>query len=272
MKPERYEALLGEFDALTDLGAAVSAKLVGTLPEPMHLNYLDAIFAKLLEHAICLRRIAPNLSSNAAQIWPLASECAVARSLIEAHDVLCYMAHPGEGEDEREFRVLLWRLHDGHRRIKMVDAIGSSHPEAERIRSEAIKLQQQISTHRWFPRLSKEKQRKVASGDAPPFTLTQREMNERNEVNHDYHTAATMFLSQYVHTFPMSIHQLRAFRAGTDDALRMVAMPLQYACGFLASATIRMAETFPAGATRPRDDQAVAFMNWLNVVRRGVKL
>ncbi len=271
MDRDRYSRVLAEFDGLVELGVAVSIKVVGMQPEPMYLNYLDAIYTKLLAHAISLRKLSPIFSEQTSQLWDFPSACAIARCLIEAHDVLGYMSHEGEGPDERDFRVLLWRLHDAHRRIKMATAIGSTHPHFLKTREKAESLTHEVMSHSQYPKISIEMQRKIRTGDAPHATLTQRGMNERNGVDHDYHTAATMWLSQYVHTYPMAVHQLRAFRAGTPEALGMSAMPIQYACGFLASAIFKMAEAFPVATPQPTATQARAFETWRAVVRSGVK-
>jgi hypothetical protein len=95
-------------------------------------------------------------------------------------------------------------------------------------------------------------------------------MNKANFVDHDYHRTATMWLSQYVHTFPMSVHQMLNFRAGTLEARHMSAMPIQYSCGFLASAITKMAKIFPTANIDIRDADEGIFSRWCAVVEQGV--
>ncbi|MGQ2992765.1 hypothetical protein [Variovorax sp.] len=245
MEKNRYTKQLEYFDLLLDAGVQVSARTVGMQPPEMRFNYLDRIFTKVLAHAIALRNLSPDFSRQGSHIWDPASASAVARSLIEAHDVLWYMPADGEGEDEREFRVLLWRLHDKQRRAQMLVLLKSVHPDKEKIVLEAQELGAQAMAHNWFPRLRVDLQQKIRKGDAPAFMVSQKEMNERNGVNNDFHKMATMWLSQYVHTFPMGIHQMREFVAGEEGALGISAMPVQFACAFLSNAIFKMFTVFP---------------------------
>ncbi|MEO6032133.1 MAG: hypothetical protein ABIP61_09565, partial [Burkholderiaceae bacterium] len=108
MKLERYKEILAEFDLLIDVGKAVSQRLVGTTPIHSHHSYSDPIFTKLLCHAMSLRNLSPQLTqSSTQQLWDMPSACAVARCIIEAHDVLEYIALAELPLQEREFRLLV---------------------------------------------------------------------------------------------------------------------------------------------------------------------
>lgn len=270
MKQDRYAEILGEFETLLRFGTEVSNRLVGTTPTEKHLSYADSIYTKLLCHAVSLHKLSPQIENTPEhELWDLPSACAIARCIIETHDVLGYMVFSEASAEERDFRLLLWRLHDQQRRSKMLHSIESQDPRAEEIHVRAKELNDETLNHPWFPRVVKNLQNKIKSGDAPAFLLSQREFNKANSVNHEYYTSATMWLSQYVHTFPMSIHQLSEFRAGTAEALHISSMPIQYTLGFLAVAIIKMAETFSANAELTEADAAL-FSKWCAVVEHGV--
>ena len=132
MKQERYAEILGEFEALQRLGTAVSNRLVGTVPQARHLSYADLIYTKLLCHAVSLHKLSPQIeSSSKYELWDLPSACAIARCIIEVHDVLGYMVFSEVSPEERDFRLILWRLHDQQRRSKMLKSIQSQDPRAE---------------------------------------------------------------------------------------------------------------------------------------------
>ena len=141
---------------------------------------------------------------------------------------------------------------------------------ADEIHARVGDLTSEVMAHTCFVNLNKQLQGRIKSGDAPSFLLSQRDLNKANGVNHEYHTAATMMLSQYVHTLPMSVHQLFEFKAGTPEALHMSSMPIQYSLGFLARSILRMVENFPAADQGLTDPQAAVFYRWNAAVERGV--
>lgn len=272
MLPDRYLALLGEYDSLVEYAQSISCKLVGTeLVEP-HLSYADAIFTKLLCHAISLRKLSPvSQDAKLPELWDLASASAVARSLIEAFDALSYIALQPTTSDERSFRLLLWELHDQQRRLRMLERIGSSDPRVAEIRTRSKELVGRLQASPPFAAANGDFRARVLRGDAPPVHLSQKDLNAASNVDHDYYIAATMFLSQYVHTLPVSVHQLMHFRAGDPEALRLCSMPLQYSMAFLARATEGMLSLFPHGYVAPSATVKTSMETWLHLLSRGVR-
>lgn len=249
----------------------VSNRLVGTKPQEKHLSYADSIYTKILCHAVSLHKLSPQVKNKQKhELWDLPSACAIARCIIETHDVLGYMVFSEVSPEERDFRLLLWRLHDQQRRSKMLISINSQDPRTEEIHIRSRELLHEAINHSWYPNVPKNLQNKIKSGDAPSFLLSQREINTANSVNHEFHTSATMWLSQYVHTLPMSVHQLIEFRAGTPEALHISAMPIQYSLGFIASSVTKMAETFLKGTIELTASDADLFSKWCSVVKHGV--
>ena len=267
MTPDRYLRVLREYDELLEHAKAISARLVGRTLESNELLYADAIYTKLICHGISLRKLSPSLDDG--ELWDVASASAVARALIEAYDALAYIViHPVPPED-REFRMLLWDLHDQQRRLRMLEKLKSLNPEVEGIRLRASSLAYRVARHALFPSLSRDLQTKIKRGDAPAVHLSQRELNAASGVDHDYYTTATMFLSQYVHTFPMSLRQLMEFRAGDPDALRVASLPLQYCMPFLAKAIEGAIQTWPDGQLERSESFQVLLSSWLVIAERG---
>jgi hypothetical protein len=152
----------------------------------------------------------------------------------------------------------------------MLERIRSTKPEVESIRSRATQLAADLAACPEYATASRELHSKVARGDAPPIHFSQRESNVAGSVNHDYYTAATMHLSQFVHTLPMSVHQLMHFRAGEPDALHACAMPVQYSLAFLAKAVAGMTSVFPEGAVPAKPETHNAIELWLGLLEKGV--
>jgi hypothetical protein len=267
---DRYVEIFSDFERLLQCGMEISRLLVGTKTVETHLSYADPIFTKLLCHAISLRTLSPTPKQGVGgELWDLPSACAIARCIIEAHDVLCYLVFNAISLEERELRTLIWKLHDKQRRLKMLEAIKSKDPRVEEIREDIKALLEKVTAHPTFSTLSNHHRKKILC-DAPSFLVSQRELNQANSVNHDYHTSATMWLSQYVHTFPMALHQLFDFKAGTPDALRLSSMPIQYSSGFMAKAIVGMASVFPGANINVTADDAFLFSKWCDIVEQGV--
>lgn len=268
MTPERYRDVLREFDSLVAHGRAISERLTGRQIPRKEVSYADAIYTKLLCHAISLRKLSPSLTHE-NELWDVASAAAVARSLIEAFDALAYIGIHPLTETEREFRILLWKLHDQQRRLQMLEKFRSANPQVEEIRTRAGTLFRSVVGHPFYPSISKEVQRKITKGDAPAFHLSQRDLNVASGVDHDYHTTATMFLSQYVHTFPFSLHQLMEFRAGEPEALRLSSIPLQYSMSFIAKSIMGMIHIWPEGDVPATEEVGQLLYRWLVIAEKG---
>jgi hypothetical protein len=272
MTPDRYRKLLGEHDVLISHARAISDRLVGRRIDHKFLSYSDAIYTKLICHGISLRRLSPALdSAQPTELWDVASGCAVARALIEAYDALAYIGVHQVDPSEREFRVLLWELHDQQRRLSMLEKIGSVDPRVSGIRERVAELSARLTSHAFYSNVSKEVRGKVARGEAPPVHLSQRELNAASGIDHEYYIAATMFLSQYVHTYPLSLHQLMHFRAGEPDALHVSSMPLQYSMPFLAKAIEGMVAVWPEGRVEPSGEVDRILRSWLAIAEKGVR-
>lgn len=271
MEIARYKEILGELEMFISIGTSVSNRLVGTATDDLHQSYADPIFTKLVCHAISLHKLSPQVNQlDSTQFWDMPSACAIARCIIEAHDVLEYIALGKTEESERSFRLLVWRTHDQQRRSHMLHSIQSNDPRASEIHARARKLALQVEQHPWFSKIGKNIKKRIQNGDAPSFLISHKELNAANGVNHDYHVSATMMLSQYVHTLPMATHQLLEFKAGTPEALHLSSMPIQYSLGFLARAIVRMTDVFTHGDLELTEEQALALERWNAVVENGV--
>jgi hypothetical protein len=270
MTPAKYREILAEFDTLLSHAQALCDRLTNRAFEGRHLAYVDTIYTKLICHGISLRRLSPSLDARVArqELWDLPSVCAVARSLIEAYDALAYIGALNIGENEREFRLLLWNAHDHGRRLTMLEKIGAMHARIDEIRQEAAALSEQIWSHECFANASKDLQARVKRGE--PFHLTQKERNIAHGINNDFYAAATMFLSQYVHTLPFAIHQLMHAKAGDPASIQLSSMPLRYTMPFIVKAVDAITALWPDAQEPVPDDLDTLIRQWRHVAENGV--
>jgi hypothetical protein len=268
----RYAEVVSAFDSLVDYALTVSSELVGHASTEEHLGYADPIFAKLVCHAVSLRKLLPHPDDKPRnELWDISSTSAIARSLIEAFDALAYIAINNVSPEEREFRILLWELHDQVRRKKMLEHIGSQNPKVAEIHSSAALLQEKVTRHSFYANVAAGIRSKVTRDDAPPFHLSQQERCVTNGIDFDYYNAATMHLSQFVHTLPFAIHQLTHFRAGEADSLILMSLPVQYSTAFLGKAIDGMRMIFPGKLSEPPAVVAMEIQVHVEMLASGLK-
>ncbi len=267
-----YRAAIREFDAVLEHAKAVSAALVGKNPSSTNASYAEQIFVKALSHCLVVRQLAPDPTRTRTQeLWDVPSISAIARCVIEAHDAFFYVAAMECKADEAGFRVLLWEAHDKSRRAKMLKAIGSTDSRNTQLFREADEYVAKLIDHSFFGVMRKDLQKKVREGEPPAYHLSQREMCAAAEVDHDYYTAVTMQLSQHVHTYPFSVRQLFAFKAGSLDSLRLMALPMQYTIPFLARITECTRSLFPGITPEPPSRTARSMALWRAISTNGLK-
>lgn len=262
-----YRAKLREFDAVLEHGRAASAALAGLDLDAPHLSYGGQIFVKLLGHCASLRQLAPDPGQQQPrELWDLSSMSAVARCVIDAHDAFEYIAAQPVTASERGFRIRLWELHDATRRLKMLAAIGSADPAAAGIRADAARLQLALETHEYLASLAPvpqaELRLRLRRSDPPDFHLGRRQRCEMSGVDPDWHHALTLQLSQHAQTLPFSVHQLFQSRAGSPQALRLMALPLVFALPFLARAIHGMDLLLPGRIPKPPSRTARTMQLW----------
>ena len=272
MTPQRYIALLSEYDAIFAHARGMSDRLAGRFVSEKHLAYAETIFTKLLCHASSLRKLSPTLQpTSGPELWDIGAACTLARALIEAFDALAYVSLHPIPPLERELRILVWELHDKEHRLHMLEDIGSRDANVQIIRADAKVLHDMVMAHPSYAGLPKELKKAIAGGKAPSFLRSKRERNAASGINHDYYNAVTMYLSQYVHTLPFALSHLTLTHAGDPGALQLVAMPLQYSMTFLAKTIVGIAALWPDTELNMSVDLRRAVDSWLVLAERGVK-
>ncbi|RZL34947.1 MAG: hypothetical protein EOP35_16015 [Rubrivivax sp.] len=270
-----YKARVREFDAVLEHGKALLAALSGQAPESVHAAYGVQIFAKLLAHGSALRGLAPESSGGALPgLADLPSMCALARCVVEAHDAFEYIAGHDVAAVERNFRMLLWELHDETRRLKMFDAEDAAEPHVAALRGDARKRQAELEKHEFLASLPAGLQaalrQRLAESDPPAFHLGQRQRCGLSGVNADWHNAVALQLSQYAYTLPTAL-LLPAIANGSPEALRLTALPLVLTLPLLVRVTQAVAAFAPGRAPEPPSRTARTMAVWRSHAERGTR-
>lgn len=267
-----YRKEVRDFDAVLEHAKAVSHALVGKTCPSTNASYAEQIFVKAISHCLVIRQLVPDPERKREnELWDVASISAVARCVIDAHDAFVYISAIGCSVEETTFRQLLWESHDKTRRASMLRAIGSRDPRNPGLFKDSEELIAKVMSHPVFAIIRKDLQKKVVKGDPPAYHLSQRELCVAASIDYDYYTAITMQLSQYVHAHPFSVRQLFAFKAGTLDSLRQMALPMQYSIPFLARITEDVRRLFPGITPDPPSRTAKSMALWRALSTTGVK-
>ena len=84
-----------------------------------------------------------------------------------------------------------------------------------------------------------------------------------------FYVTATMFLSQYVHTFPFAIRQLMNAKAGDPDSIGLSSMPLRYTMPFIVKAIDAMTALWPDVQGALPDDLDMLMCQWRHTAENG---
>lgn len=269
---DTYKAVVEEFDLIFDYAKQLSDSLVGKVaPTPQH-RYAADLFIKLLAHCVTLRSISPDPKrQKTAELWDLPSVAAIARCAIESFDAMAYIAAKHCEPEEREFRVLLWELHDSNRRYKMLSALGVSGEQYfELVKKEQL-LHTRVMAHAHFAKIGKGHQKKIEARDPPESYVSTKDKCESSGVSHSYYLAVTMHLSQFVHSHPFALHQLSKFQGGSAEALDLMSLPIKYTMAFLSRSIEEWRSIFPNHTLTPSETVARKIKLWNHWVSNGTR-
>ncbi|CCK74713.1 conserved hypothetical protein [Oleispira antarctica RB-8] len=269
---QRYTKNLNEFEAILSYAELFVNSLVGQKPSCPNDVYGERIFVKLLCHAITLIKISPSKAiDNQRELWDISSCYAVSRALIETFDALHYIAIAKVCDDEKEFRLLFWKLHAEARRFDMLSKMGSKDPRVEETGKEVQILKFKLLGHEKIILCTDQLKSNIEKGTYQPYHLTQKQRNKEAGISHEYRDVATMHLSSHVHTHPFSVMQIVDFKAGSPECVGLMGIAIQYSTAFLAKAVHGMLQLFNSGAPVMDKETEDVYLLWLKVSENGIK-
>lgn len=263
-----------DMHALLDQCALISQSLASHKSDSQREHNAKLIFSKLVGHGISMYRLAPSgiipEKPNSTEFWDVSSLFCLARALVESFDALAYVAIEEVTEEERSFRVCLWQLHAEDRKLHALKLIQSQRPELVSLATNIDILRNQLSALPFVGQLNKEARSEVFGRKIPPFHIRAPERNRRNGVNHEYYTASYILLSAHTHSYPMAIDQLAAFQAGDEESLRLIALPTQYAIGFISKSLLGIYQVFSQFVPPMQENVRDIVETWAGIVENGI--
>lgn len=270
----RYTKMRKDLRSVLDHCAIFSNTLAPYSSATVREHNAKLIFSKLVGHGISLYRLSPTgvvqADPGASEFWDVSSTFCVCRALVEAFDALAYVAIEVVSDEERDFRVLLWELHAEDRKLQALKLIQSKRAEVVGLESNVNELRQRLAGHPFIEQLDKKTRAELLGKKIQPFHFRTPERNRRNHVNHEYYMASYILLSAHTHTYPMAIQQLAGFQAGEPESLRLIALPTQYAIGFISKALLGMYSIFPRLSPAASSSANDAIEMWSAIVENGI--
>ena len=270
----RYIEMRNDLLVVLDYCAAVSNALASHDSTTDREHNAKLIFTKLVGHGISLYRLSPTgkvpAKLGATEFWDVSSLFCICRALVEAFDALAYVSIEEISDDERAFRILLWRLHAEDRKLQALTLIRSGRPEVASLAVEVKRLREQLAASPFMPQIDSSSRSELLGKKIQPFHIRPPERNRRNGVNHEYYMASYILLSAHTHTYPMALQQLTEFQAGDSESLRLIALPTQYAIGFLSKAILGIKGIFHGLIPPPAPSAANAIEVWSAIVKNGI--
>ena len=269
---QRYSKNLTEFEMILSYAELFVNSLVGLKPSCPNDVYGERIFVKLLCHAITLLKISPSKAKDSQrELWDISSCYAVSRALIETYDAFHYIGVAKVSDDEKEFRLLFWKLHAEARRFDMLSKMGSKDPRVGETGKEVQRLKSCLLAHQKIILCTNQLKSNIEKGKYQPYHLTQKQRNEEAGISHEYRDVATMHLSSHVHTHPFSVMQIVDFKAGSPECVGLMGIAIQYSTAFLAKAVQGMLQLFHPVAPVMNKETEVVYSIWLKVAENGIK-
>ena len=171
----RYIEMRNELHAVLDHCAAVSNALASHDSTTDREHNAKLIFTKLVGHGISLYRLSPTgkvpAKLGATEFWDVSSLFCICRALVEAFDALAYVSIEEISDEERAFRILLWRLHAEDRKLQALTLIRSGRPEVASLAVEVKRLREQLAASPFMPQIDKSSRSELLGKKIQPFHI-----------------------------------------------------------------------------------------------------
>ena len=268
----RVPGSIQDFGFLTAAAFELSKRAAGRRGVERRLEYASHVFVAVCLTADGILRLHPESGFYCAagneDVWHATAIAALSRVLMEACANLHYFALEEADADEREFRFLLADLHSESERLKWIKclreerrrpqrrsgeeetaSVFTSSPEHER-RVNALpktieKLSEKLRSNDFCKRLCPSCRRKWLRGKQG-FFHTRKQRAEQAGIARVCYEAEYGHQSAYVHTGPLAVEQIAAFRADDLEARALlIDAPIRSCCGYLALAVRHFLTLFP---------------------------
>jgi len=164
--------------------------------------------------------------------WDLPSVASLVRNIIETYHVFFYITED-VSDDEREAREALWRFHETAERLKALQLGVPCSKRIEQLEKEYIERRTRLEASAFFQKLPNKQRTNLLSARDSKFS-SQSEIADRAGVSRKYLASCYKYCSNFIHTSPMSVAMMNAFRAGTPEGSQRFKYVSEIATAFMA--------------------------------------
>lgn len=231
-----------KFGRILILGTEMSHKVAGRM-ENQTKAYATILFTRMCATSVSIFKLSPeDLESH----WDCTSLLSLARNLIENYHTLFYFSVEKMDEDERELRKLIFDLHETKSRVNMLFYI------ANEDKNQGLKIENEIKdkirNNKCFNGLHPKKQKNLLNGSTS-LIVTREEIEERIGNSKDQFKGLYKFLSNQVHSFPMSYTRMTEHQKGKGIAseieINYSYLALELSTNYYLEACLNLVQLFP---------------------------
>ena len=200
-----------KLERIVSLGIKISQRVAGRI-ENHKKGIATILFTRMCTTSVSIIKLSPdNFNSH----WDCTSLFSLTRNLIEIYHTFYYFSIEDATDDERELRKLVFNLHENKSRADMLYYIANE--DKEKGAKVEKKLKQDINGNTFFKQLNPKKQKYLLKGNTafiiPRETIEERMGNDKNTFKGLY-----KFLSNQIHSFPMSFTRMTVHQKGKGIA------------------------------------------------------
>lgn len=231
------EELISDFNLLTEISYDLSQQFDGVITDCKRRRLSTYFLAKTVPGCMSLLKILPTESqiSNEEIYLDFSSISSLSRNLIEATNLHWYYCIDAVGEEEIDFRFLLYDYHDSVTLLKIFQSLKFTLEDIEQLESERDILKEKLKEHSYFLSLDKDMKRNIVKGRKSSI-LSQVEIAEKRGLNVGEFNGIYKLLSNHVHSTPSSIRSVVHARTGSQEMdLAFTGLILNYVASLLAN-------------------------------------
>lgn len=220
------------YELLVNKAINLSCKTFGKEVDTWEEQIASDLFGRICAISFSLLKLIPESEIhkriNAIKLWDYSSICILSRTLLDSYLIYYHFCIDiPENQSERDFKKLFWDYYIDFKRIKNLDLMKSQHPDLIKIKERNANELQIIKSNAYFNSLSDGIKRKIENCDI--FQIPNNtEIAIKAGFEADFYKSTYDYLSRYVHSDSYCIDQIAIFKAGTEDAYRLIGTVLYY--------------------------------------------
>jgi hypothetical protein len=236
-----------ELEAFCHTITILSANTQGR-PTDWRGQQVSLAFAKLGVTCITLLRLIPGSScftpAGSFAVWDLSAVASQCRSLMEAYFLLCYLVNDPAEDGKKEFRQRLWEYHEEFERHEMLRVALPNAASLPKVAQELASRRARLEANPHYQRLSAGHRKALLAGSS--FKIESAiELSRMAGISENYYRSWYKYCSAFAHSAPFAIAHLDSFRAGTEEAKRILDTLVRLASGYCAVAIRDFVSLFP---------------------------